>query len=75
MNCSVLFESTYLKPAITEKTAKQKTILYAHHGESIPIALLILAQISIACKELLTSLKQAILIKARIINSYLQLDP
>lgn len=45
--------------------------LNVRHGEnaSIPIALLILAQISIACKELLTSLKQAILIKARIINS------
>lgn len=39
---------------------------------SVPIALLILAQISIACKELLTSLKQAILIKARIINSDLR---
>lgn len=39
---------------------------------SVPKALLILAQISIACKELLTSLKQAILIKARIINSDLR---
>lgn len=35
---------------------------------SVTIALLILAQISIACKELLISLKQAILIKAGIIN-------
>ena len=42
---------------------------------SIPKALLILAQISIACKELLRSLKQAILIKARIINSNLQTWP
>ena len=41
----------------------------SRRNESVPIALLILTQISIACKELLRSLKQAILIKARIINS------
>lgn len=51
-------------PEFTSRREKKKA--------SVPKALLILAQISIACKELLTSLKQAILIKARIINSDLR---
>lgn len=63
------------KPAISAQRISGNAIhpwCTPWRNASIPIALLILAQISIACKELLTSLKQAILIKARVINSDLR---
>lgn len=73
-----LFQSVHFSPdsqRVKKKRNSSIEILNSRHEEkkaSIPKALLILAQISIACKELLTSLKQAILIKARIINSDLR---
>lgn len=77
--CSVIFQSIDSKPAINKKEKVREWQQYnkwlkctSWRNASVPIALLILAQISIACKELLISLKQAILIKARIINSDLQ---
>lgn len=77
--CSVIFQSIDSKPAINKKEKLREWQQYnkwpkctSWRNASVPIALLILAQISIACKELLISLKQAILIKARIINSDLQ---
>lgn len=69
------FQSIHFSPSSRREMRNTlMRILNSHHEEkaSIPKALLILAQISIACKELLTSLKQAILIKARIINSDLR---
>lgn len=76
---SVIFQSIDSKPAINKKEKLREWQQYnkwpkctSWRNASVPIALLILAQISIACKELLISLKQAILIKARIINSDLQ---
>lgn len=71
----IFFQSIHFNPSSQrEKRNTLMQILNSHHEEktSVPKALLILAQISIACKELLTSLKQAILIKARIINSDLR---
>lgn len=77
--CCVIFQNTDSKPAINKKrnsgndnSAINSLNCTSWRNASVPIALLILAQISIACKELLTSLKQAILIKARIINSDLR---
>lgn len=73
-----LFPSVHFSPdsqRVKKKRSSSIEILNSRHEEkkaSVPKALLILAQISIACKELLTSLKQAILIKARIINSDLR---